>query len=346
MEDFEVRILPGAQPSDYALPLLGRSVLARMADELRKVTSGTLYWEGEDPPADAELICGSPEGTDVLTVCLPCPLVTAETWARVTGTLTAGGILLAKRSDREETLCPDQEAVTTESAAGFAEALRRLRQRVNHGLLDSGVLLWDPENSYIAPEALIGPGTQILPGCQILGKTVIGTGCQIGPYTLLQDTVLGDRVTVNQSQVLESSIGSGTAVGPFAYVRPGSVVGEKCRVGDFVELKKARIGDGTKIAHLTYVGDADLGKRVNIGCGTVFANYDGKNKFRSTVGDDVFIGCNTNLISPVHVADRVYIATGTTISEDVTESDSLVIGRPRQNVKPGWVKKRRESGKL
>jgi bifunctional UDP-N-acetylglucosamine pyrophosphorylase/glucosamine-1-phosphate N-acetyltransferase len=310
------------------------------------VTCGTLYWAGEDAPADAEVVCGSPEEADVLTVYLPCPLVTAETWARVTGTLTAGGLLLAERSGEGETLCPEGEAVCTESAAGFAEALRRLRQRVNHRLLDSGVLLWDPENAYIAPEAVIGPGTQILPGCQIIGKTVVGTGCQIGPYTLLQDAVLGDKVTVNQSQVLESAIGSGTSVGPFAYIRPGSKVGAKCKVGDFVELKKATIGDGTKIAHLTYVGDADLGKRVNIGCGTVFANYDGKNKFRSTVGDDVFIGCNTNLISPVSVADGVYIATGTTISEDVTEPESLVIGRPRQNVKPGWVKKRRDSGKL
>ena len=346
MEHFDVLVLPGAQPSDYVLPLLGRSVLARMADALGQVTDGTLYWDGTEPPADSGAVCGRPEGADVLTVCLPCPLVTAETWARVTGTLTAGGILLAKRTGTGETLCPEAAAVTTESAAGFAEALRRLRQRVNHSLVDSGVLPWDPENSYIAPEAVIGAGTQILPGCQIIGKTGSGTGCQIGPCTLLQDSVLGDRVTVNQSQVLESTIGTGTTVGPYAYVRPGSRVGEKCRVGDFVELKKATIGDGTKIAHLTYVGDADLGKRVNIGCGTVFANYDGKNKFRSTVGDDVFIGCNTNLISPVRVADGVYIATGTTISEDVTEPESLVIGRPRQNVKPGWVKKRRESGKL
>ena len=145
---------------------------------------------------------------------------------------------------------------------------------------------------------------------------------------------------------LESTIGKGTTVGPFAYVRPGSQVGEKCRIGDFVELKKVTVGNGTKISHLTYVGDADLGERINIGCGTVFANYDGKHKYRSTVGNDVFIGCNTNLISPVRVADGVYIATGTTISEDVTEPESLVIGRPRQNVKPGWVKKRREDGKL
>lgn len=346
MEHFDVLILPGVQPSDYALPLLGRSVLARMADGLRRVTDGTVWWDGEEPPADAGVTCGRPESGDLLTVCLPCPLVTAETWGRVTGKLLAGGITLAHRTGEGETLCPEAEAVTTESAAGFAEALRRLRQRVNHGLLDQGVLLWDPENSYIAPEAVIGPGTQILLGCQIIGKTVIGAGCQIGPYTLLQDTVLGDNVTVNQSQVLESSVGRGTTVGPFAYIRPGSKVGEKCRIGDFVELKKVNIGNGTKISHLTYVGDADLGERINIGCGTVFANYDGKNKYRSTVGNDVFIGCNTNLISPVHVADGVYIATGTTISEDVTEPESLVIGRPRQNVKPGWVKKRRESGKL
>jgi len=346
MEHFEVLVLPGVQPSDYALPLLGRSVLARMADTLRQVTDGTVWWDGEDPPADAGVSCGRPAGEDVLTVHLPCPLVSARTWAAVTGKLVSGDRVLASRTGAGETLCPDGEAVTTETAAGFAAALGMLRRAVNYRLLDSGVLLWDPDTTYIAPEAVIGLGTQILPGCQILGKSVIGTGCRIGPYSLLQDTELGDGVTVNQSQVLESTIGSGTTVGPFAYVRPGSRVGEKCRIGDFVELKKVNIGNGTKISHLTYVGDADLGERINIGCGTVFANYDGKNKYRSTVGNDVFIGCNTNLISPVHVADGVYIATGTTISEDVTEPESLVIGRPRQNVKPGWVKKRRESGKL
>lgn len=131
-------------------------------------------------------------------------------------------------------------------------------------------------------------------------------------------------------------------MGPFAYIRPGSTIGDGCKVGDFVEVKNSSMGNGSKSSHLTYIGDADVGKNVNLGCGVVFVNYDGAKKYRSTVGDDSFVGCNSNLIAPVHLGEGVYVAAGTTITEDVPD-DSLCIGRSRQTNKEGWVKKEKDS---
>ena len=147
---------------------------------------------------------------------------------------------------------------------------------------------------------------------------------------------MGEGTTINASQVNESTIGSHTTVGPFTYVRPGCTIGDHCRVGDFVEVKNSVIGDGTKISHLTYVGDSDVGQRVNFGCGTVTTNYDGHKKFRCTIGDDVFLGCNTNLIAPVTVGDRAYTAAGSTVTDDVPDG-ALAIARARQTNKPGWA---------
>ena len=157
---------------------------------------------------------------------------------------------------------------------------------------------------------------------------------------MLTGCTVGDRTTVNASQGTDSIIGEDTTVGPFAYIRPGCTIGSHCRVGDFVELKNSVIGDGTKISHLTYVGDSDVGKRVNFGCGTVTVNYDGNHKYRTTIGDDVFLGCNTNLIAPVTVEDGAYTAAGSTVTEDVP-ADSLAIARARQVNKPGWAGKHR-----
>ena len=142
------------------------------------------------------------------------------------------------------------------------------------------------------------------------------------------------------SVIIESEVGAGTNVGPFAYIRPNCTVGSDVKVGDFVELKNSTIGDGTKISHLTYIGDSDVGKGVNFGCGTVTVNYDGKKKYRTTIGDNCFIGCNTNLVSPVNVGDGAYIAAGSTITEDIPE-DNLSIARARQVNKDGWKDKRK-----
>ena len=140
-------------------------------------------------------------------------------------------------------------------------------------------------------------------------------------------------------------VGCDTTIGPNAYLRPGTVVGDNCRVGDFVEIKNSTIGSGTKISHLTYVGDATLGERINLGCGVVFVNYDGKNKQRVSVGDDSFIGCNVNLVAPLNIGKRVYIAAGSTVTKDI-EDGALCIARERETVKPGWVWDRIEKGLL
>ena len=242
---------------------------------------------------------------------------------------------------------PEGEKHIVADALSAFHAQEALRMRINLFWMDRGVFLMDPNTTYISPLASIGEGTTILPGCYLFGRTQTGERCRIGPNAYLQDAVLGDRVSVNSSQVFESAIGAQTTVGPFAYVRPGCTVGEKARIGDFVELKKADIGNGTKVAHLTYLGDIALGERVNVGCGVVAVNYDGKNKYRSEVGDDSFIGCNVNLVAPVKVGRGAYLAAATTVTEkdDVAE-DSLVIGRVRAAVKPGWARKRRQDGKL
>ena len=174
---------------------------------------------------------------------------------------------------------------------------------------------------------------------------VIGEGCTLLPNCRIDASRVGAGTRVESSVLLSCEVGANATVGPFAYIRPQTRVGDGCRVGDFVELKNATIGEGTKISHLTYVGDSDLGRDINLGCGVVFVNYDGKEKHRTTVDDKAFIGCNVNLVSPVHVGREAYIAAGSTVTEDVP-GGALAIARQRQTVRPGWVDKRKEEGKL
>ena len=194
----------------------------------------------------------------------------------------------------------------------------------------------DPAATYVDPRCSVAPGVTLLPGTILRGHTAVDRDSEIGPNSMLRDCRIGQRTTVNASQLNDSTVGSDTTVGPFTYVRPGCTIGDHCRVGDFVEVKNSVIGDGTKISHLTYVGDSDVGQRVNFGCGTVTTNYDGHKKFRCTIGDDVFLGCNTNLIAPVTVGDRAYTAAGSTVTDDVPDG-ALAIARARQTNKPGWA---------
>ena len=200
----------------------------------------------------------------------------------------------------------------------------------------------DKESAYIGPRVKVGGGTVILPGTILRGETVIGAHCEIGPNAMIRDCVIGDRVTVNASQLNESTVDDGATVGPFAYIRPHCRVGKDVKVGDFVELKNSSIGDGTKISHLTYVGDTDAGSHINFGCGTVTVNYDGTAKFRTTIGDNAFIGCNTNLVAPVKIGEGAYTAAGSTVTEDVP-ADSLCIARSPQTIKVQWAAKRRRA---
>ena len=222
------------------------------------------------------------------------------------------------------------------SAAELQRAMPLCRDVIITRLVEHGVTVIDPANTYIDPRCVVGEGTMILPGTILRGSTVIGKGCEIGPNAMIRDCTVGDYTTVNASQLNESAVGSHTTVGPFAYIRPKCVIGDKCRVGDFVEVKNSVIGNGTKISHLTYVGDSDVGEKVNFGCGTVTTNYDGHNKFRCTIGNHVFLGCNTNLVAPVTLGDGAYTAAGSTITDDVP-ADALAIARQRQTNKECWA---------
>ncbi len=171
------------------------------------------------------------------------------------------------------------------------------------------------------------------------GKTEIGEDCKIGPNSRLTDMLLGNGVTFQTSTGIESEIGDNTTVGPFAYIRPNCKIGQNVKVGDFVEVKNSTVGDGTKIPHLAYIGDTDAGKKVNFGCGSIMVNYDGEKKHRTVVEDNVFVGCNVNLVAPVTVKAGAYIAAGSTITKDVPE-DVLAVARARQQVIEGWKKKK------
>ena len=222
-----------------------------------------------------------------------------------------------------------------------AELEPLLRERIVRRHIRSGVRVLDPNAVYIDPRVTIGRGTMLLPGTILRGETAVGCGCTIGPNAMVRDCVIGDDTEINASQVNESTIGSRTHVGPFAYVRPGCTIGDDIKVGDFVEVKNSSIGDGTKISHLTYVGDSDVGRHVNFGCGTVTTNYDGVKKYRCTIEDGAFIGCNTNLVAPVTVGEGSYIAAGATITKDVP-ADALAVARAKQENKEGWAKRRRK----
>ena len=224
------------------------------------------------------------------------------------------------------------------SRVQLAEAEKILKDRINRYHMENGVTIIDPANTYIGADVKIGMDTVIYPGCVIEGNTVIGEDCKVGPSCRLTDMVLSDNVTIQFTTAMESSIGSGTKVGPYAYIRPNCKIGENIKLGDFVEVKNSVIGNGTKVSHLTYIGDADVGERINFGCGTVIVNYDGKKKYRTTIENDVFIGCNANLVAPVTLKEGSYVAAGSTVTKDVPEKN-LAVARSRQVNIEGWTKK-------
>lgn len=221
----------------------------------------------------------------------------------------------------------------------LAEAEKIMRARINERHMRNGVTMSAPETIYIEGDVEIGNDTIIEQNVILKGSTKIGSNAVIGAGSRIENSVIRDGADILSSVIVDAEVGEGTHVGPFAYMRPNSKVGKNVKVGDFVEIKNSTIDDGTKISHLTYIGDSDVGKNVNFGCGTVTVNYDGKKKYRTTIGDNSFIGCNTNLVSPVTVEDGAYIAAGSTITDDVPEK-SLAIARARQIVKTDWADKR------
>lgn len=230
------------------------------------------------------------------------------------------------------------ESIGINDRVALAEAAATMRKRINTQHLVNGVTLIDPENTYIDADVTIGNDTIIEPGVQLKGKTVIGSECFIGANSEVINSQLGDRIKVISSHIEEAVVGNDSDVGPFGRLRSGAALAEHVHVGNFVEIKNSNIGATTKVGHLTYVGDADFGENINVGAGTVVVNYDGKNKFRTTVGDNAFIGCNTGLVAPLTVGKGGFTAAGSTIINDVPEN-ALAIARARQVTKEEYAKK-------
>lgn len=249
------------------------------------------------------------------------------------------GMLKEKNEKVGALVINHEETLGVNSRVQLAEVEAILRKRINNKHLENGVTIIDPNTTYIGIDVEIGQDTIIYPGNVLEGNTVIGKNCMLYPNSRINNSVIGEDVEIQSSVILESEIGNNTTVGPFAYIRPQSVIGKNVRIGDFVEIKKSTIGNNTKVSHLTYVGDAEVGEGCNFGCGTVTVNYDGKNKNKTIIGNNSFIGCNTNLISPVIVEDNTYIAAGSTITNNV-KSGELAVARAKQRNVEGWVDKK------
>ncbi|MCA1057259.1 bifunctional UDP-N-acetylglucosamine diphosphorylase/glucosamine-1-phosphate N-acetyltransferase GlmU [Rossellomorea aquimaris] len=243
---------------------------------------------------------------------------------------TEGEIVSAyQTSDFDETLGVNDRVA-------LSQAETTMKKRINEQHMRNGVTIQDPANTYIDAGVTIGRDTVILPGTVIKGDSSIGEDSMIGPNTEVKDSTIGDRTVMKQSVAHDSSIGSDVQIGPFAHIRPASSIADEVKIGNFVEIKKAVFGKGSKASHLSYIGDAEVGSDVNIGCGSITVNYDGKNKHLTTIEDGVFVGCNSNLVAPVKVGKGAYIAAGSTITEDVP-GDSLSIARARQVNKENYV---------
>jgi len=233
----------------------------------------------------------------------------------------------------------NEEIIGVNDRIQLAHAEKIMRGRINEKHMRSGVTFIDPETAYIDADVVIGRDTVIYPGTIISGNTTIGESCVIGQNSHIVNSSIGDGADIQSATVLESTVGKNTNVGPYAYLRPNSKIGNNCKVGDFVEIKNASLGNGSKAAHLAYIGDADVGENVNIGCGVVFVNYDGVHKYRSVVKDRAFVGSNVNVVAPVTIEEDAYIAAGTTVTVDVAEG-ALCVGRQREEVIEGWVSRK------
>ena len=218
----------------------------------------------------------------------------------------------------------------------LSQAEEIMRARINELHMRNGVTIINPATTHISADAVIGSDTVIQPGCVIEGNTVIGEDCVIGPNSHIVNSTIGCATTIHSSVVLDSTVGNETAVGPFAHLRPASSLGDHVKVGNFVEVKKSKLGDNTKVSHLSYIGDAEVGDNCNIGCGTITVNYDGRNKFKTTIENDVFVGCNSNLVAPVTLGTGSFIAAGSTVTKDVP-ADALAVARARQENKLNYV---------
>lgn len=231
---------------------------------------------------------------------------------------------------------PDfSESLGVNDRIALAQATKTMQRRINEQHMRDGVSFIDPDTAYIDADVKIGNDTVIEGNVVIKGNTEIGSDCYITSGSRIVDSKIGNNVTVTSSTVEEAEMDDNTDIGPNSHLRPKAIIRKGAHIGNFVEIKKAEIGENTKVGHLTYVGDATLGKDINIGCGTIFSNYDGVKKFHTNVGDHAFIGAGSTLIAPINVADHAFIAADTTVTKDVNKYD-MAIGRGRQVNKPDY----------
>ncbi|OGW57133.1 MAG: UDP-N-acetylglucosamine diphosphorylase/glucosamine-1-phosphate N-acetyltransferase [Nitrospirae bacterium RIFCSPLOW2_12_42_9] len=235
-----------------------------------------------------------------------------------------------------------EEIIGINSRNELAMADIIMRRRINNRHMLNGVTMINPDNTYVGMDVSIGQDVTIYPGATIEGNTTIGSRSVIYPNSRIVNSQIGSDVNIKDSSVIEDSrIGDGSQVGPFAHLRPGTILEKNVRIGNYVELKKAFMGEGSKANHLTYLGDAEIGSDVNIGAGTITCNYDGKKKHRTTIGDGVFVGSDVQFVAPVKIGEGAFIAAGSTVTKDVPPG-SLAISRVEQKNMEGWVEKRKK----
>ncbi|WP_088810761.1 MULTISPECIES: bifunctional UDP-N-acetylglucosamine diphosphorylase/glucosamine-1-phosphate N-acetyltransferase GlmU [unclassified Listeria] len=231
-----------------------------------------------------------------------------------------------------------EESLGVNDRVALAEASRLMRNRINERHMRAGVTLVDPSSTYIDVDVEIGQDTVIEANVMLRGKTKIGEDCLISSGCDFDNATIGNRTVIRSSAIEDSKVGDDVQIGPYAHLRPETDVHNNVKIGNYVETKKATVGENTKLPHFIYMGDAEIGKNVNVGCGSISVNYDGFNKFKTKIGDNVFVGCNSNLIAPITVGDDAYIAAGSTLTSDVPDG-SLAVGRARQVNKEGYAKK-------
>ncbi len=352
--------------------LFGRPTWKRTLATVEALKPRRVTWLGAKPPegvarASLKDIASSRDRLLIVSSELPC--LTARTLRRLLGKKRGGpralfsstggdpvavsvearalkGVrssslgALSSRVGAEPVFGDDDELHIVDSAASWSEAHRILRMRKVEALLKRGVFMPDPASVWVDPDVSVAPGVTLAPWVRVEGDSRLGKNCSIGSFSHLVDASIGpDTVILDHCFIRESRVGRKASIGPFAHLRPAAVVGNRARVGNFVELKKSTLGDGAKVSHLAYVGDATLGAEANLGAGTITCNYDGKSKNRTIVGDGAFIGSDVQLVAPVKIGKGAFVAAGSCIVEDVP-AHALALARSRQVIKKGWAKKR------
>jgi bifunctional UDP-N-acetylglucosamine pyrophosphorylase/glucosamine-1-phosphate N-acetyltransferase len=319
------RIVRASRSSDTVKQIVEQKMLKGTQQKLREINSGIYAFATGPLFANIDRLTTDNPNREFYLTDMAALLVKAR--ARV---------LAIKASDPAEVL----GANTLAELAGLDANLRLRKCRE---LMEAGVSIYRPETCVIDSEVEIGADTVLEPFVQLLGKTRIGSNCRIRSYSVISDSQIDEGAIIKPGCIIDQSqIGAEAVLGPYSHLRPASQIGPSARVGNFVEIKKTRLGRGSKANHLTYLGDSEIGERVNIGAGTITCNYDGEKKHVTIIEDGAFVGSDSILVAPVRIGKGAYIAAGSTITEDVPE-DSLAVGRARQQVKEGWARKKREN---